>query len=395
MATLKAQETVNTGWRKEHKGLDMQLNGGYSFGLGDASGYNMMNLDVTVGKRLDNMFFGLGTGIWTNTESGSDAIIPILFGYEVLWSNRRVSPFTMLRMGFGINTAKDIKIGKETFKQPNYLLTQVMPGVRFGLSRSIDLDLGVGLIGMTSVGGSKGAGGRTSVYMSVGGALSFNKSNRPRKPKVPTRDKGMQITLEGGKLGFGSGDDKYSGITASLAVTYKFNHNLSAGIGAGLDGTEPEIAGGISFLKISDGTVKGRDTRYMSFSIPPKVFVRGMYNFTSKRFSPFVACDAGVRFYSFDKDYGYNNYGNEIESLIGSLPSTGFYIEPSVGISVRTTNNSYLDLKAGYALSPAISGKTAERFDGDSYSAASRAALNTSAPFVSIGFRHTFRWMSK
>ena len=355
---LLAQEN-NDSWQKEHKGLDIKVRGGYSSGLGDAKGFDMINIEASVGKRFDNMFFGLGSGAWIGTSSGSDAIIPITLDWESFFTKGRITPTTLLRTGFAVNTASDIKVGKETIKMPNFLIIQAMPGVRLGISRCIDLDLGVGLTGMTSIGGSEGTSG-TNVYLSFGGALNFHKSTKSKvKPKVPTRERGMQVTVEGNWLGFAGGNLDYEGEGLALAVSYKLNHKLSAGIGMGGYGT------------VSKNEMYGTDVERIT-----KFFLRGQYNLTSKRFSPFIACDAGMHMYSY---YDY----------ISKPKSTGFYVDPSIGLSIRTTNNSYLDLKVGYSLT------TVDVTDDDMYFTESENSVSGSAPFISLGFRHTFGWGSK
>ena len=346
---LLAQES-NDSWQKEHKGLDYKFRGGYSSGLGDAKGFDMINIEASVGKRFDNMFFGLGSGAWIGTSSGSDAIIPITLDWESFFMKGRITPTALIRTGFAINTASDIEVGKETIKTPNFLILQAMPGVRLGISRCVDLDLAVGLTGMTSIGGSEGTNG-TNVYLSFGGALNFHKSTKSKvKPKVPTRESGIQVAIEGDWLGFAGGDLDYEGEGFAFAVTYKFNHKLSAGIGMGGYGT------------VSKNEWYGTDVEMIT-----KYFIRGQYNLTSKRFSPFVACDAGMRTYSY---YDY----------ISRPKSTDFYVAPSIGLSIRTTNNSYLDLKVGYSLA------SKEVIDD--------AIVSGSAPFISLGFRHTFGWGS-
>lgn len=126
-----------------------------------------------------------------------------------------------------------------------------------------------------------------------------------------------------------------------------------------------------------------------------------MYRLTNKRFSPFIACDAGVRIYSFDDLYGYevNDADHSIEQVLGKPSSMGIFAAPAIGLSLRTTNNSYLELKAGYSFAPALSGKRGEAeydaYDFHFIHTASCEPLKMSAPFVSLGFTHTFKWGGK
>lgn len=345
---LLAQEN-NDAWQKKHKGLDFKVRGGYSVGIRKAEGFDMINLDASIGKRLDWMYLGIGSGAWLGTSSGADPIIPITLDWEAFITEGRITPTALLRVGYAINTAEDIKIMGETIKQPNCLVFQAMPGIRFGVTRRVDFDLALGMTAMTSVGGSPGTNG-TSVYLSVSGALNFHKTTKP-KPQKPIRESGMQVTIEGNWFGFAGGDLNYEGEGAALALTYKFNHKLSAGIGMGMGAYGDGVEG---------------TTKY---------FLRGQYNLTSKRFSPFIACDAGMHI---------NRYYDDSKPK-----STDFYVDPSIGLSIRTTNNSYLDLKVGYSLT------TVDVTNYDMYFTESENSVSGSAPFISLGFRHTFGWGSK
>ncbi len=394
-SSAMAQNENNSHWQTTHKGLDFRVKGGYALGLGDASGSNMYSVGGSVGKRIDNMYFGLGSGALMSTESGSDAIIPITLDTEYYLMKGRVAPVLQASLGYGINTASDQSVGKEKIKMPNYLIFQVMPGATLAVSRSMDLDLGIGLIGLTAVGGSKGMGGHTNVFLSFSGALTFHRSTnpKPKKPKKPTRERGVQIAFEGGKTGFSSDEDDYHGGNFAIAFTYKFNHHLSAGLGYGGDFVDGMESRGRYLKTDANGKTLTDNSVLYPLESAFKVFLRGQYNLTKKRLSPFVACDAGVRFYQYDS-FDIGSY-EEAEDYIGKPSSVGAYVEPSIGVSLRTTNNSYLDLKVGYAFAPNISDSMKEEKIDEGYRAGYRSSLSVSAPFVSLGFRHTFKWGSK
>ncbi len=380
-------QTVNTDWQQGHRGLDFKIGAGYGIGLGDAKGADMLMYEAGIGKRLDNMYFGLSSGAWmaAGDAKGSDAIIPILFGYDMFMTKGRFCPTLAFRVGYGINTAEDISIGKEKIKMPNFLLVQAMPGMSLAVSRTIDLNLSAGLTGMTSVGGTGSSG--TNVYLSVGASLTFHKSTKPKahKEKEPTRERGVQMTLEGGVLGFSGDDDAYSrykGGQVSFAFTYRFNHKLSAGFGFGGDIATP--SSGYGLLDVNGGEARGR-MYSLEMREPVRMFLRGQYNLNEKRFSPFVSCDAGLRIY----DYEISAFADNL--TLGEPSKMGFYAEPAVGFSLRTTNNTYLDLKVGYSFAPEISSKKLETMDdGGVYHAEERGSIKVSAPFVSIGIKHTF-----
>ena len=87
-------------------------------------------------------------------------------------------------------------------------MIQIMPTLEIPLSKRVDFNLGVGYTHFVP---TKGSGSSGAFSMRTG--FSFHKSPI-RKPKKPTRDRGMQVTLEGGKVNFGS--DEYDGRTAAL-----------------------------------------------------------------------------------------------------------------------------------------------------------------------------------
>ncbi len=96
-----------------------------------------------------------------------------------------------------------------------------------------------------------------------------------------------------------------------------------------------------------------------------RLFARGVYRLSKKRFSPIAACDIGLRFINinFEDDY----LDSESSSYSGS--GTHFFIAPAVGGSLRMASNSYLSLKVGYQIEKDLSGL-----------------------LVNLGFTHTFGW---
>lgn len=390
-----AQEDDNS-WKKYHKGLDFKISGGYLSGLGDAKGADMLTFEGSLGKCVGDIYGGLSVGVWNGTSSNSDPLIPIMVETKSFWAKGRIIPTGLLRIGYAINTAKDIKIKKETIKMPNYFVTQIMPGIRFCLSRSIEFDLEAGVTALTAVGGSQGTSG-TNAYLSVNGSFNFHKSTKskprkPKKPKKPTREKGVQIAMEGGAFGGSFGEQDYKGANFAMAFTYKLNHHLSVGLGGGVNITSATVENGYSYLNMKDEKTIAQDGGIIKMPYVTNIFIRGQYNLTEKRFSPFIACDAGVHMYNYE--YDFEDF-KEAEDFLGNPAALGFYIEPAVGLSIRTTNNSYLDLKAGYSFAPEVSGKNKIEYGENTYTAGSRAGFKTSAPFVSIGIRHTFGWGSK
>lgn len=125
---------------------------------------------------------------------------------------------------------------------------------------------------------------------------------------------------------------------------------------------------------------------------------------TDNKLSPFVSCDAGFRFYSYGGDTDvYGDWDGEqdkpgsFSNNIGEPSKVAFYAAPAIGLSLRTTNNSYIELKAGYSIAPNISEKSGEyAYKSNSNMDFTRTytcpKIKMSYPFLTIGYTHTFRW---
>lgn len=235
--------------------------------------------------------------------------------------------------------------------------------------------------------------------------------------EIPTRGRGFQVTFEGGKMNFTNtkGDYDYNGGHFYGVLGYKINKKISTGIGLGFDAVEMSYQGGIQSLKLNNTTGETeRNISWLSEDLGVfKLFARGQYRFTDNRFSPFVACDLGIRctisgyrdMYGesllFDEDnaWKYGTYLEEYKAgsltqLLGKPSVVNVFATPTIGFSLRTTNNSYLELKAGYTLSPYAMGvrkSTDYTFNNEQIThIASCRPIKMSAPFVSLAFTHTF-----
>lgn len=390
------KEQVTVG-NEGHRGLDFNIDLGYN--LPTKSGADgCPTAELSLGKRFSrNFYWGLGAGAYIPT-GGGDVQIPITTEAKMLFplGNSKLTPFVSLKGGYIINTADDISVGsgksKVKVEQSNYALLQLMPGISFPLSGSVDFNLAAGYAHTIKVGGDVDGGGAFVVRAGFG----FHKNiNGVRRPPIPTRDKGFQLTLEGGKMGFGG--DEYDGFLGNIVLSYKVNPNLSFGIGGGIDVVNTEIEEGVKEYLIRYDGQHYNYTESPDVSIlATKAFVRGQYRLSDKRFSPFVSCDAGLRFYSYHDDSfnGHGSRGEERSEALGEPQSSALFVSPAVGLSLRTFNNSYLELKAGYSLSSGLDEKHIE----DEYTSNNmkfertldREKASFSAPYVMLSWTHTF-----
>lgn len=392
------KEAVNPSIKEgRHRGLDFNIDAGYN--IATKGGGGNVSAEIGLGKRFNkNFYWGIGSGAYIPTGDG-DPSFPLTSDFKLYFPLKSTSltPGGIVRVGYVFNTTGDITIGtgkhKTTIEVPDNIMIQIMPTLGIPLSKRVDFNLGVGYTHFIPTKGGDGGGA-----FSIRTGFGFHKSpiRKPKKPKKPTRDKGIQATIEGGKMNFGS--DEYNGWTSALVFTYKMNPNISLGIGASVDivNTSKDDALRRTIARFENG----KDEMYSESDdidedfCTVNLFIRGLYRLTNRRLSPFVACDAGIRFYTLD-DYDLY-YSNSDREILGEQKEKSFFATPAIGLSLRTTNNSYLELKAGYSLTPKYSRNGEVKHDRESehyyYNYTSKASLKLkmSAPFVTLGFTHTF-----
>ena len=257
------------------------------------------------------------------------------------------------------------------------IVMELMPGVQIPISKTADFILSAGYThGFATKGG--GGGG----FFSVKTAINFHKrdTKRPPREKVETREKGLQYTIEGeanNRTQFGGG--------GNLVFTYKLNPHISIGAGGGYHAFSPynQKSEGDDYIQYIERGVEYK-LCYQSDIQMYNFFARGNYRLTDQRFSPMATMDIGVRKYNIDEDfYGYQE---NLYEVLG-FPSTSLYVAPAIGVSIRTTKNSYFEFKLGYNISSNVKAKKVADFENDVY--VSTPSKNMSYGFFSIGFTHT------
>lgn len=114
-------------------------------------------------------------------------------------------------------------------------------------------------------------------------------------------------------------------------------------------------------------------------------FARGNYRLLDKRLSPIGTIDLGMRKYKWNDEY--EPYGYELKEYL-KAPGSSFFVAPAIGASLRTTKNSYLELKVGYNIASNLKAQKYGDFEKDVYY--STKSKSMSYGFISIGFTHTF-----
>lgn len=363
----------------KHRGLDFSIIAGYHIGVGDFEGGSIPSVEFGLGKQINkNLYFGLGSGLWIPTQSGADPSIPITADSKVMFplSTSNVVPMGSVRLGYVTSSGGG---------GSGAIMMQLMPGIEMPISRTTDFLLAAGYTHSFSTEGGNGGG-----YFSLKAGFNFHKNQslkkRPRRPKAPVREKGFELTFEGG---FNYNEEKKGG--ANLILGYKISPHFSLGLGYGLEGLALEKEsyqiilenyGGGGYYEIKEN--------YGGHLLYPKIFIRGQYRLNNKRFSPTLSCDAGWRIYDdLSDEYKYSEG-------IPSPDRNGLYASPAIGISLRTTNNSYLELKVGYTFAKEVLGQKGYAEQGSRYDGTKRyiyyacQPAKISAAFVTLGFTHTF-----
>lgn len=377
--------------RGGHRGLDFTVDVGY--GISTQGGSGIITTGIGLGKRFTkNFYFGLGTGAYVSPDGGNP-LVPVTADFKALFpvGQARIAPGGLLRMGYVFNTEGDhtINVGTGrhpdfmTIESPNYFMFEIMPTVEIPLSQKVDFNLGVGYAHFIPVGDNGGGSGVGYAMFRAG--FGFHKGAVPRK-KPGLLDRGMQWTFEGGTF-------NVPDFNTAFVLSYKWNKNLSFGLGFGMDMKHRDDDGIVGVIMYRDysgysdfGDVFEEKNLYMW-----KLFLRGTWRFFDTRLSPIASCDFGVRFSAKCTDYygiGYTSVEDEFEELVGR-PYSGLYLRPSVGLSLRTSPNFYLEAKVGYVLSSKMSEKQIESGSRIEYIALPER--KTMAPFFSLGFTHTFR----
>lgn len=332
-----------------HRGLDFSVEGGLLLGkAGSVAGGG----GIELGKRFNqNFYWGVGVGVLGG--NGADAQIPITTTFKALFpvTASGIAPNVAFRTGFVYNTGED-----ETYGSGKYAVKVeakhgweigLMPGVQIPLGQKVDFNFNLGYQCNVTFGGGAGH----SFVMNAGFGFhkpyeKITKTKKTKKPKKPTRDQGVQYGIE---LPIGFGANSLIDIGPAFVLGYKINPNLSVALGY--------HAGGLSVDRnlieesIGDSYYGGGRTDEDSeqlFGGQHSLFLRGQYRVIDKRLSPIASVDIGFRKYNFDDGNFLNSINDSYEIDKKLTRSAGFLFSPAVGASLRTTNNSYLELKVGY-----------------------------------------------
>ena len=125
----------------------------------------------------------------------------------------------------------------------------------------------------------------------------------------------------------------YGGFGAKMTAMYKFTPQLKAGIGTGL-----EYKDMLSYGFKESKADKRVDVYYSNEYMLLPVFIKGKYNITKSKVSPFVSVEAGMEFVVNDNDPDYVTHAPH------------YYAMPAVGVDFNIGRQTRLFIQAGYMM---------------------------------------------
>lgn len=381
----------------KHRGLDFSISAGYNAGVGDSKGSTFLPLEIGLGKQFHpNLYVGMRSGAWVAISDKASAQIPIMSDFKVMFpgaTEGKLKPIINARLGYLLNIEGNKEIEADdgmggtvrtTAESFDMIVMEIMPGIQIPLSKTTDFILSAGY----THGFATKSGGGNGGYFSVKTAFNFHKRDTKKvkapREKVDTRDKGLQLTIEG-ELN----NRERRGGGGNLVLTYKINPHISVGLGGGYHAFSPFNEDGEDIQYANKYSYDSRlsETQYAYQGSPEMYtfFARGNYRLLDKRLSPIGTIDLGMRKYKWNDEY--EPYGYELKEYL-KAPGSSFFVAPAIGASLRTTKNSYLELKVGYNIASNLKAQKYGDFEKDVYY--STKSKSMSYGFISIGFTHTF-----
>lgn len=194
----------------KHRGLDFSISAGYNAGVGDMKGSTFLPLEFGLGKQFHpNLYVGMRSGAWVAISDKATAQIPIMSDFKVMFpgaTEGKLKPIINARLGYLLNIEGDKEIKANdgmggtistTIKSCDMIVMEIMPGIQIPLSKTTDFILSAGY----THGFATKSGGGNGGYFSVKTAFNFHKRDTKKvkapREKVDTRDKGLQLTIEG------------------------------------------------------------------------------------------------------------------------------------------------------------------------------------------------------
>ena len=188
----------------------------------------------------------------------------------------------------------------------------------------------------------------------------------------------------------------------NIVLGYKLNPNISFGIGYGGSYSMAETNCIEHYYGFGDKTEEAETDRTEDYdvcndAVMHKIFLRGQYRMNDNRFAPIVGLDVGYRIISLFDPEDYYEYIKHYSRYIPSadvdydINKSSLFFNPSIGFSLRSTNNSYFEMKLGYSFYGKIDGRSLEDYDSfGQHFVFEQKDSNLSGLFITMGWTHTF-----
>ncbi len=361
----ESKKKTSAAYDFEHPGLDFLVELGPDF----AKGSNTFSANIGLGRRFSKGFYlgGLaGASFGKGNPTYNIALNPKVY---IPINNTRFSLSLDFRAGMRLHPdMKEENEWGESESKGRFASLGLIPTFNYALVNTVDVSLGAGYIYDFNIAGVKNVNGGAFV---IRAGFNFHKANyddnnkrkeKVKKVKPGIRDNGLQLTYELDYVSFKTN-------TFSLIPTYKINPNLSVGLGAGVGYSRLATGGFDTDEGYYDNNHDEDGYSYNSKDIFSKFFLRGNYRFNDNKFSPFVNLDAGLMTILCDRENNEGSYdeGYQVNSM---------YAEPSIGLSWRTSNNTYFNIMAGFHLGSGAEDLTMAGFR------------------FGVNYTHTFKWFS-
>ena len=297
------------------KKLEVTAEPGVMIGLQEG-GISMFTISAGVGSWLDeNFYLGLHTGAIIPFKDGVSTGIPISARMEYKFDGSQASGFSLPFDAGYVFKHETVNLG-------------LVPTYTLGLNSWSNLKIGVGYVVSLSTHGYNP--GHSAVIR-----LGLQMHTNDLQPK-PTRDSGLQYSLDGGI----AGADQELGYQLGLALLYKYNPHISFGVQLAYEEYE------FYYNMLSYG-------------------LRGQYRLSDKRNSWFANVDLG-----FNSVFDYDE----------TLP----YVLPAIGYSWQIAGNSYLNVSGGYRFGKKFLTNSEYDIKG-----------TNSGPFIKLSWTHTTGLLSR
>ncbi|MCD7721745.1 MAG: hypothetical protein LUI09_05900 [Prevotellaceae bacterium] len=386
-----ATKVSKSAERGGHRGADFGVDLGFLINTKGGSG--VFAPEISIGKRF-NQYVYAGVSAGPQIPFGDGDVWGMLaadfkFLFPLNNINPKIAPGGMLRVGYDGD-----------FSDNHDVIVQVMPTFQFALSKTVDLNLGIGYTEMIST--QKGVDNSGAFTIKAG--FDFHQqADQGLRRNEPVLYSGLQLTVEGA---FMTGDlvgtiDVGGG--GALVATYKWNQYLSFGVGFGYEAYNAMTREhGLTYVNTRDENQNNAKSDMGSGSIcrTKKFFLRGTYRPLKGIHSPLVSLDLGLLSHNLDEDnfyidYAYTRYSSNRYDA-DQIHSKAFYVTPSVGYSLRTTSNSYFEVKVGYSVSSPVCDGDNEVNEYTNYKEGYKyVPLRISGLYFTVGYTHTFNWLQR